>query len=273
MVQLRDSNSDLPCTELEHLETRATELRAQLSAAQEALESITAAAESVEQVGNSGARDFTRGRIDAILGTVAAGDDLEVQRLRWQRESVTAAVSALEAELDDNEDREQLTSRLLAVGRDMTAYADWLQLEHAGTNVRLDLARLTVVTDTDSGPVPLYRIGSASNWIGYHLVAHLALHRHFVRQNRPVPRFLMLDQPTQAYYPSEATRTSGLAAPDADRAAVQAMFRLIYDVVTELAPALQIIVCDHAHLPDDWFEASIRHEWRGGEKLIPSDWT
>jgi hypothetical protein len=152
-------------TELEHLQTRATELRAQLSAAQEALESITAAAESVEQVANSGARDFTRGRIDTILGTVAAGDDLEVQRLRWQRESVAAAVSALEAELDDNEDREQLTSRLLAVGREMTAYADRLQLEHAGTNVRLDLARLTVVTDTDSGPVPLYRSGSASNWI------------------------------------------------------------------------------------------------------------
>jgi hypothetical protein len=169
-------------TELERLETKASELRAQLGAAQEALESLTAAAQSVEQAATPGARDFTRGRIDAVLQTVAPGDDLEVQRLRWQRERAAATVAAL----DDNEDREQLTSRLLAVGRDMTAYADRLQLEHAGTNFRLDLARLTVVTDTDSGPVPLYRIGSAANWIGYHLVTHLALHRHFVRQNRPV---------------------------------------------------------------------------------------
>jgi hypothetical protein len=167
----------------------------------------------------------------------SVGDDIEVQRLRSQRDSLAATVAALEAELDDNEDREQLMSRLLSVGRDMTAYAGRLGLEHAGTNVRLDLARLTVVTDTDTGPVPLYRIGRAANWIGYHLAADLALHRHFVRQSRPVPRFLMLDQPTQAYYPSEATRSSGVPATDADRAAVQAMFRLIYDVVTELAPS------------------------------------
>jgi len=31
---------------------------------------------------------------------------------------------------DDDEDREQLTSRLLIVGRDMTAFADQLELEH-----------------------------------------------------------------------------------------------------------------------------------------------
>jgi hypothetical protein len=259
--------------ELARLEGIASDLRSRLSATQEALESIVAGAEVVEQASTAGGRDFTRGRIDAVLATqVAVGNDLDIQRLRTQRASTAATVAALEEELDDNEDREQLTSRLLAVGRDMTVYADRLALEHAGTNVRLDLARLTVVTDTETGPVPLYRIGSAANWIGYHLVAHLALHRHFVRQNRPVPRFLMLDQPTQAYYPSEAARSSGLPATDADREAVQAMFKLIFDVVTELAPDLQVIVCDHAHLPDTWFEKSIRHEWRDGKKLIPPHW-
>jgi hypothetical protein len=276
--ELRDQLTELQAApptrraELERLDTVAVELRRQVSAAQDALDSLVAAGQSVERAVTAGIRDFTRGRIDAVLATVSTADDIEVQRLQAQRDDVAATVAALESELDDNEEREQLTSRLLAVGRDMTAYADLLQLEHAGTNVRLDLARLTVVTDTVSGPVPLYRIGSAANWIGYHLVAHLALHRHFVRQNRPVPRFLMLDQPTQAYYPSEATRSSGLPATDADREAVSAMFRLIYDVSTELAPELQIIVCDHAHLSEDWFEASIRHEWRGGRKLIPADW-
>lgn len=50
------------------------------------------------------------------------------------------------------------------------------------------------------------------------------------------------------------------------------MFELIHDVVTELSPDLQVIVCDHAHFSNDWFEAAIRHEWRGGVKLIPADW-
>jgi hypothetical protein len=67
----------------------------------------------------------------------------------------------------------------------MTAYANRLSLEHAGESVRLDLARLTVVTDTPTGPTPLYQIGSAANWIGYHLVTHLAadaLHAHVENQ-------------------------------------------------------------------------------------------
>jgi hypothetical protein len=192
--------------------------------------------------------------------------------MRASADSAAATVAALEAELDDDEDREQLTSRLLIVGRDMTAFADQLELEHSEGNVRLDLARLTVVTDTERGPIPLERIGSAANWIGYHLATHLALHRYLTRQNRPVPRFLLLDQPTQAHYPSEVSLQSGIPENDADSAAVHRIFRLLYDFAEELAPRFQVIVCDHANLPEPWFQASVRHNWRGGRKLIPQDW-
>jgi hypothetical protein len=259
--------------EIERLDAGIASLRQQLVTVEAALDSLTASDRSVEELNTYANRDFIRGRIDAILNSAGVADELEILRLRRDRDAAGRTVTALEAELDADDEREQLTSRLLSIGVDMTAYADRLNLEHAGTNVRLDLARLTVVTDRDGqGPVPLWRIGSAANWIGYHLVAHLGLHRHFVRNDRPVPRFLMLDQPTQAYYPSEVSRTSGVPETDADALAVEAMFRLLYDVVTELAPDLQIIVCDHAHLKIDWFEESIRHEWRGGVKLIPLDW-
>jgi hypothetical protein len=154
----------------------------------------------------------------------------------------------------------------------MTTWADRLQLEHRGGSVRLDLNRLTVVTDTEQGPAPLFRIGSGENWIGYHLVTHLALHRYFVRQDRPVPRLLMLDQPTQVWYRSEMDQNTGMPGQDADREAVSRLFRLIYDVVAELAPHMQMIVCDHANLPEDWFQDSVEHNWRGGEKLIPQEW-
>jgi Protein of unknown function (DUF3732) len=136
------------------------------------------------------------------------------------------------------------------VGRDMTAYADQLSLEHSEGSVRLDLARLTVVADTERGPIPLERIGSAANWIGYHLATHLALHRYFTRQERSVPRFLLLDQPTQAHYPSEVSKQSGIPDDDADRVAVNRIFRLLYDIAEELAPRFQIIVCDKANLSD-----------------------
>lgn len=59
----------------------------------------------------------------------------------------------------------------------MTQWADRLRLEHGTRHVRLDLKRLTVVTDSDEGVAKLMRIGSGKNWVGYHLVAHLALHQ------------------------------------------------------------------------------------------------
>jgi hypothetical protein len=100
----------------------------------------------------------------------------------------------------------------------------------------------------------------------------LALHKFFVSENRPVPRFLMLDQPTQAYYPSDVARETGVPATDADRTAVQALFRLMVEVATEVDGELQIIVCDHANLPDTWFQESVIENWRHGKRLIPDDW-
>jgi hypothetical protein len=82
----------------------------------------------------------------------------------------------------------------------------------------------------------------------------------------------MLDQPSQAYYPSEALKQSGEPATDADRQAVLDMFRVMRDAVAELTPKMQLIVCDHANLPEDWFRQAVVHNWRDGIKLVPLDW-
>jgi hypothetical protein len=49
-------------------------------------------------------------------------------------------------------------------------------------------------------------------------------------------------------------------------------YELMRDVTEELAPDFQIIVCDHANLAEDWFQASIVENWRDGRKLIPAEW-
>jgi hypothetical protein len=82
----------------------------------------------------------------------------------------------------------------------------------------------------------------------------------------------MLDQPTQAWYPSDVEEWDGVPVGDSDREAVRAIFRLLLDAVADLAPHFQVIVCDHANLSEDWFQDSIVHNWRGGEKLIPAEW-
>lgn len=82
----------------------------------------------------------------------------------------------------------------------------------------------------------------------------------------------MLDQPSQAYYPSEAEKQAGSPDSDADRLAVTLMYELMRDVVAELQPSFQLIVVDHANLATDWFQQSLRENWRNGAKLIPEDW-
>ncbi|MGW2183107.1 DUF3732 domain-containing protein [Streptomyces sp. NPDC001732] len=273
-IQLADVEAARPARRaaLTKLDEQADALRAQIRTTDRALQSLVSSFAAAERLSDTSRHDFMRGRIHASLAALPSSTDTEVARLSSLLATAQARVAALTAELDPNEEREQLTSRLVAISQDMTDWADRLQLEHSGQNVRLDLSRLTVVTDTEQGPAPLFRIGSGENWIGYHVIAHLALHRYFTRQHRPVPRILMLDQPTQVWYRSEVDQVSGALEDDTDRAAVTRLFRLLYDVVHELAPDLQIIVSDHANLDESWFQDSVRHNWRGGRKLIPQTW-
>src|SRR3954462_1953167 len=139
--------------------------------------------------------------------------------------------------------------------------------------LRLDLKNLTIIADTDDGPVPMTRMGSGENWVGYHLIAHLALHQWFAQRNRPVPRFLFLDQPSQVYFPAEKDIDGSLSLiSEDDRAAVSRMFNLVFNVVADGAPGFQIIVTEHADIRGDWYQRAVVERWRGGLKLVPEDW-
>ena len=108
--------------------------------------------------------------------------------------------------------------------------------------MRLDLKRLTVVADTDDGPLSLAQMGSGENWVGYHVAAHLSLHKLFFRRERPVPGLLMLDQPSQAHYPPERDEGGRIdELPDEDQAAVRQLFTLLFHYCDVLSPDMQII--------------------------------
>lgn len=256
---------------LTKLEARAETVKEELRSVEAALRAVIEGDESVDVAASSERLEFTRGRISAMLAVSRRSDETELTRLRFVASEMERRVRALESELDDDESSMRLDSRLLEVATEMTSQAQQLAMEHSGS-MRLDLGKLTVITETDQGPAPLWRIGSAENWIGAHLVAHLSLHKRFTARDRPVPRFLMLDQPTQAWYPSEVEEWDGVPVEDSDREAVRAVFRLLLDVVADLDRGFQVIVCDHANLPEQWFQDAVVHNWRGGEKLVPAAW-
>lgn len=185
-------------------------------------------------------------------------------------------VERLERALSTDETRARTENALDYVGSDMTAMARRLELGYVADGVRLDPIRLTVVAQTPQGPVWLNEgMGSGKNWVGYHLVTLLALHRRFVSFERPVPRLLMLDQPTQAFFSSElqARRERSVRLlGDEDRESVRRLFALMAEVVADLQGQLQVIVSDHAELDEPWFGDAIAHNWRGGPALIAEGW-
>ena len=155
----------------------------------------------------------------------------------------------------------------------MTNWSKNLDLEHQDAPIRFDIKKLTIFADTPTKSIPLNQMGSGANWVAYHLLIHFALHKHFVKANRPVPRFLILDQPSQAYYPPDRdTELKGKPATSSDETAVKQMYDFILSATKELAPHFQVIITDHAKLNYKEFTACITEEWRNGKKLIPDNW-
>lgn len=205
------------------------------------------------------------GRISLWVESVENDTESEKQ------EQVVKRIEGRIKEIDDILDRDSVEERkqsaLSRIQEDMTKWAKTLQLEHSDNPYRLDLNKVTVVVDKPERPVPLKQLGSGSNWVGVHLIAYFALQRFFVNANRPVPRFLFLDQPSQVYFPSV------LDEKQIDWNEVNKMYQFIIDRTNELNGKLQVIVVDHADLKEDSFRQFICENWWPIDKnLVPSDW-
>jgi hypothetical protein len=94
-----------------------------------------------------------------------------------------------------------------------------------------------------------------------------------------VPSFLVLDQPSQVYFPKNLVRRPDeeeeeLRLRDEDINAVRKAFEVLGKVVMKAEGNLQVIVLDHASR-DVWGEipgvVGLK-EWRDGVKLVPMRW-
>ena len=144
----------------------------------------------------------------------------------------------------------------------------------------LVISELTVRVHRQGRKDFLWEIGSASNWLGYHLSLLLALHMYFITlPSNPVPTFLMLDQPSQVYFPRKlaGTKKKDELDPklaDEDREKVKTIFAQLGMVADNSQGKLQIIVVDHAD-QDIWGKLKGIHrvdDWRGTNKLVPEEW-
>ncbi|MCY4532894.1 MAG: DUF3732 domain-containing protein [Gammaproteobacteria bacterium] len=257
---------------ISELESKLQAVQAELSRNRAEMEVVQSTSDRVQQLRDEATRRaLIVGRISLYLESLPDLPDTqalerEAQRLRDQCES-------LEAELSEERVKERIDSITSILGRRMSDWAWSLELEHSASPLRLDLKKLTIVADTPDGPVPMDRMGSGENWVGYHLIGHLALHEWFVDRDRPVPRFLFLDQPSQVYFPPEKDTDGSMSTvSENDREAVLRMFRFVFDIVNERAPHFQVVITEHADINEDWYQDAVVERWRQGLKLVPDDW-
>lgn len=208
--------------------------------------------------------------------------------LQARVEELRRLVRELEDALDAGRRRERDEKVGALISNYIRNFIEYLGVEGAEGRPILDLRELNLKFQRDGVKKPdfLWEIGSGENWMAYHLAAMFALHGVFKRrkENNPVPSFLVIDQPSQVYFPSDTYETyvkGGVSASrrgtrhlgDLDR--TRQIFRAIARAHRSFDGALQVIVLDHADR-DAWGgEENIIGvaNWREDEDwLIPQSW-
>lgn len=217
-----------------------------------------------------------RGRISMFLETTPIVSE-EADLILEKSEQLKKEIELLDKELDLDVVQDRVDTLLDLVSQKLTVYAKRLDLEYSKHTLRLSLKDLTIIADEPAGATPMEEMGGGSNWVGFHIVAYLALHELFAEGGRPVPRFVFLDQPSQTKFPADVDVTGKLQRQkkgdlDEERADVLDMLKLVDSAVKELNGALQIVLMEHADLDDKWYQDLVVERWRDGSALIPKCW-
>lgn len=189
-----------------------------------------------------------------------------------------ARIEQLRAGLSDTAARERQRAALGRVSATMARLLPGLDSERPRDPAELNIDDLTIRVTGNSGRHDfLWEIGSGANWLSYHVAAMIGLHELFLSlKGNPVPSLLVLDQPSQVYFPrtlaKEAKVGDDPTLGDEDVVAVRKVFATLADA-TKTMPGLQILVLDHAS-KDVWrgVDAHLVEEWRDGNALVPKEW-
>lgn len=123
----------------------------------------------------------------------------------------------------------------------------------------------------------LSEMGSGSNWLAIHLSSFLGfLYLHSITESSKIPSILILDQPSQVYFPKIYKELDEKVADEAtliddNRVQVKNIFKVISDEVEKIEDECgykpQVIVLEHAD--EEEFDQFIKYRWsKEGEKLI-----
>src|SRR5450830_45558 len=216
------------------------------------------------------------GRISLFLENLMPDAELALREAEHRR--LKFKVEELEKRVGADDSHERMASILNNISAQVSRYIQTFEAEFGAFPARLDLNHLTIIFDRPDRPVPMSRTGGGENHLAYHLSALLALHLFAAKNNCPIPQFLLIDQPTQVYFPSEkvyqeADGSVQKTEADADLAAVRRLFELLLNFTKKDVPGFQLIVTEHANLREKWFQdALVEQPWTKPPALVPETW-
>lgn len=219
-----------------------------------------------------------QGRVSFYLDSLNPSNTISTLKLKVTRLQAKLDQLNQQAGTDDDADA-RMESVITHISSTMTMLVKEFKAFFSEFPFRLDMRNLTVVVQRPGNPVPMIRTGGGANWLAYHISALLAIHHYASENHIPIPRFLMLDQPTQVYFPSLAIYESvagdseQVKRVDADLEAAKKLFETLLNYTRILVPGFQLIVTEHANFADSWFQdALVEEAWMNPPALVPQDW-
>lgn len=205
-----------------------------------------------------------QGSIRELIGRIK--EYLELTKYLDNIAELTKKIDFLKKEINTYQQqldavKDSTASILDSLAQRITDLAKEIDLSYQGL-YRFNLEKLNVTVSQSSGHlIPMKSMGGGLNSLGCHLIILLALHHHFISHKKPVPQFLVLDQPVQGYLSNEFQNY------DAEK--IDRLINLLLKVCHELN--LQIILTEHDRLQQTGLHRVEPH-WTSENALIPKDW-
>lgn len=190
-------------------------------------------------------------------------------------------IDECEKYITEHDSKTLLEHRLAEISQLMLNRLKTLDVDPKYQNIppEFSISELSIKVQDDLGYDHLLsEIGSASNWLSFHLALICALQEFFIKMRNPAsftPSFAIFDQPSQVYFPRTVKNSDDDPQYDPDEInSVKKIFQTLSNSVTALNGKWQAIVLDHAGSDiygsiENVYEVE---EWRNGKYLIPMEW-
>lgn len=194
-----------------------------------------------------------------------------------EKEEIIERIKWLTEKLDGFDLKSKIANAEQLLSKIMTKVCNRLDFEEElkpGT-LHFSLTDFTFHYNHDNkDKIYLSEMGSGANWLACHLSIFLAfLYLSCKENNSKIPTILMIDQPSQVYFPTQYRNNDDLTAQEIDENILQVknIFNVLEVFISSIQKRFniepQIIVLEHADEPE--FDQHVKARWKkDGRKLI-----